>query len=114
MLYISILNDVISVTYLLLKLCMMLLGSYILIRSMLNRKIRGFLSDVHTDNEGNVSWLRWVSSTVIISALVLVFIQTGTEGGVDVSLVLGMLGIGVTGKVGQKFAEKKTENKIDI
>lgn len=71
-------------------------------------RIVNFMKEMHSEKTPNKSWIRWMSTFVIVAAFVLGFYQQYTNGTVQETLVIGLVTIALTGKVAQKYIENKT------
>jgi uncharacterized BrkB/YihY/UPF0761 family membrane protein len=71
------------------------------------KKTRNLLYKIHKSNVDDNSWIRYASSFLIVACVYMVLIQLYIGVEIDATLILGILGIAFTGKVGQKaFGER--------
>ncbi len=102
------LNQIVNNVHLLAELFVILLIAIVTVRGITSGRLLKFMHKVHSDDLGNVSWMRVASSFVLISSIVLTFHQYNTDKKIDVELVTFLVGLCLGGKAVQKFAENKS------
>ena len=73
-------------------------------------KIVNFIQSIHSANSPQTSWTRWMCSLIIISGLVICFMQIMRTGTAQEVLVFTLIGSGLAGKVTQYSIEKKKKD----
>lgn len=90
-------------------LCILVAFTISVVRSLLKvDNLMKMIADIHSsESKTRASWVRWVSSFVIVCAIVLAFYQISKTGEAQEMLIISMITIAVGGKVTQKVIEKK-------
>ena len=91
-----------SVMKLIFYMALIVFGS----RMMYNAKIGTLISDMHDSKNDHASWMRSIGSVIVIFAIIMAFYQIYKTGETQEGLIIGLIGLALAGKVGQKFAEK--------
>lgn len=85
-----------------------------------DKSFMDLLKSIHSQ-ESSSSWIRWASSYVLFATFSLAFYQQRSIGSVQEGLIVGLVGLALTGKVAQKYLELKapsepkiTTNDIDV
>ncbi len=103
-----ILEQIFIVLVQLVKIATLLSCGFVIIKTLISGKLLEFLRGAHQDSHGNNSWMRLLSSFVILSAVILMWHQYETDKVVNIELILGLIGLGLGSKAIQKFAETKS------
>ncbi|BBI90578.1 hypothetical protein HYO65_gp186 [Tenacibaculum phage PTm1] len=66
---------------------------------------------IHSPKNTQASWVRWASSMVILLTFSLAFYQQHSNGSVQETLVISLIGLALGSKVAQKAIETRNKNK---
>lgn len=91
-----------SVMKLIMYMVIIVFGS----RMLYNAKIGTLISGIHDAKNDHASWMRSIGSVIVIFAIIMAFYQIYIMGETQEGLIIGLIGLALAGKVGQKFAEK--------
>jgi uncharacterized membrane protein len=91
-----------SVMKLLMYMVIIVFGS----RMLYNAKIGALIADMHDAKNDHASWMRSIGSVIVVFAIIMAFYQIYKTGETQEGLIIGLIGLALAGKVGQKFAEK--------
>lgn len=79
---------------------------FIMLRAAYNAKFGQLIANIHDSKHDQASWMRAVGSVIVIFAMIIAFYQIYKTGETQEGLIIGLIGLALAGKVGQKFAEK--------